>query len=205
MGYPKADLPFGGQSLLARVIDRLRAAGLSPIVAVAAANQQLPDDISGDIRVVRDRQPERGPLEGLAVGLQAAATDRSTAFVTSCDAPQLAPPLVRHLLEQLGEYEIVVPCEERFVHPLAAVYRCRLVDRIEQLLKADQLRPLFLIEQSESRRIDVEQLRPFDPELHSFHNMNRPEDYLAALAAAGLEPPNEIRDAIKQPVDRPQD
>ena len=192
MGYAKANLPFGDRSLLRRMIARLQVAGLQTIVLAAADGQQLPEDVPADAQVVRDATPRLGPLEALRGGLRAAAAFGQSAFVTSCDAPFLEPRLIRRLFELFPGYEIVVPIEDRFAHPLTAIYRCELAQRIDALIRNNQMRPRHLIDQSRSRKVDTQQLREVDPELKSFINMNRPTDYLNALAMEGLTAPPEI-------------
>ncbi|MEP6961580.1 MAG: NTP transferase domain-containing protein, partial [Acidobacteriota bacterium] len=67
MGSPKALLPFGPETMLQRVV-RLLGSVVSPIVAVAARDQVLPE-LSEDIRVTRDEREQKGPLEGIRAGL----------------------------------------------------------------------------------------------------------------------------------------
>src|SRR5215210_4078232 len=69
MGRPKAWLPFAGEFMLPRVVRLLREV-VSPIVVVAASEQDVPP-LPGDIRIVRDDERDRGPLQGLATGLAA--------------------------------------------------------------------------------------------------------------------------------------
>src|SRR3954469_20856580 len=83
MGSPKALLPFGPETMLQRVV-RLLATVASPIVAVAAREQALPD-LPSDVIVTRDEREERGPLEGLRAGLKALPASTEIAYVTSCD------------------------------------------------------------------------------------------------------------------------
>ncbi len=184
MGQAKETLPFGDETMLARVL-RLTAAVVAPVVVVAAPGQQLPE-LPSTVRVVRDRVWGRGPLEGLYCGLQALADRVEAAFVTSCDVPLLRGELVKYLCDQLDGYEAVVPSEGEFCHPLTAVYRTSLVDAIAQLLARDELRMTNLYNLVRTRRVDAQLLRPFDPELHSLMNINRPEDYQSALRVAGL-------------------
>src|SRR5258705_212022 len=66
MGASKALLPFGPETMLQRVV-RLLETVVSPIVVVAAADQQLPD-LPPDVIVSRDEREARGPLEGLRAG-----------------------------------------------------------------------------------------------------------------------------------------
>ncbi|HVY44942.1 MAG TPA: NTP transferase domain-containing protein, partial [Minicystis sp.] len=89
MGRPKAWLDFGGEPLLTRVVRRLSAA-CTPVVVVAAADQELPP-LGPDVRVARDAVVGRGPLVGIAGGLAALGADADAAFVSSTDAPFVEP------------------------------------------------------------------------------------------------------------------
>ena len=188
MGRDKASLPFGEEQMLQRVA-RLVSQVIEPenIVCVAADGQQLPV-LAREIRVVRDRFSGRGPLEGLAAGIAALKNSATTIYATSCDVPLLRPAWIDRLFELLGDHDVVVPREGRFHHPLAAVYRSSVLPRIEELLVADQLRPVFLFDRCKTCEVPVEALRDVDPQLQSLLNCNLPEDYQAALVAAGLGP-----------------
>ena len=190
MGLPKATLPFGPEMMLTRMIRLLREV-VDPIVVVAAPHQELPE-LDNTVILAHDLRSDRGPLEGLYAGLLAARDHVDAAFVTSCDVPFLRTPLVTRMIELSQGYEIVVPKDDRHVHPLAGIYATHLVLRIQDLLTADRLRPLFLIQESHSRQVPVDELRGVDPDLSSFANLNTPTDYLNALADAGLNAPDEI-------------
>jgi len=183
MGAAKATLPFGSELMLQRVV-RLLAEVVQPIVVVAAPEQTLPP-LPADVLIARDEQEGRGPLQGLHAGLTALAPHADAAFATSCDVPLLMPAFIRWMIDSLGDFEIAVPKEDRFHHPLAAVYRTSVADRIAELLAADRLRPVFLFEAAQTREVPVDELRTVDPELRSLMNLNFPEDYRAALAIAG--------------------
>jgi len=176
MGRPKWSLPLGSETCLLRTI-RILQEVVSPIVVVAAEDQQI-TGLPQEIILTRDRIPEKGPLAGISAGLECLKHEHgiTSAYVTSCDVPLLKPEFVAAVIERLDERELGVVKEETFHHPLAAVYRLSLADRVRKLLDADRLRPLFLIEESDSREIEVEELRPVDPEFDSLRNMNTPED-----------------------------
>lgn len=190
MGLPKATLPFGPELMLQRVV-RILSSVVEPIVVVAAAGQELPP-LPPSIEVVVDRRQERGPLEGLAVGLAALANRVDAAYATSCDAPFLLPAFVRRVVESLGSHDIAVPKAEGFHHPLAAVYRTNVLHYVERVLDTDRPRPFFLFQHVDTLEIGEAELRDTDPELCSLNNLNRPADYLAALAKAGFTAPPEI-------------
>jgi molybdenum cofactor guanylyltransferase len=197
MGLAKAMLPFGPELMLERVV-RLLATVARPIVVVAAPGQDIPPLPVG-VLLAWDEREARGPLEGLLAGLTAIAPYADAAYATSCDVPLLAPAFVNAIAERLGEHDIAVPVEDQFGHPLAAVYRTTVLPHIGELLAADRLRPAFLFERVRTLRIPVEELRPADPQLATLRNLNRPEDYLAALAEGGFQPDPAVLAALDKP------
>lgn len=184
MGAPKALLPFGPELMLQRVV-RLLGQALEPIVVVAAAGQDLPQ-LPADVIVVRDRRENRGPLAGLAEGLAALPPECEAAYATACDVPFLEPRFVRRMIELLGADDVAVPRTEGFYHPLAAVYRRRVLPHVERLLAKDRLRAADLFDLVDTREISAAELADVDPNLKTLRNLNRPEDYRAALAEAGF-------------------
>jgi molybdopterin-guanine dinucleotide biosynthesis protein A len=185
MGRSKASLPFGSETMLSRVV-RILAEVVQPIVVVAAPEQQLPP-LPEQTDIVRDRRSGRGPLEGMAVGLTKLAGDVDAAYVTSCDVPLLKPNFVRRMCELLAPHEICVPRDGKFHHPLSAVYQTCVLPTIERLIAEDRMRPIFLFDERDTRRVDVEQLRAVDPGLDSLENLNTPDDYRRALRRAGRD------------------
>ena len=187
MGSPKALLPFGGETMLQRVV-RLLGDVVSPLVVVAAPDQVLPE-LPASVIVTRDEREGRGPLEALRAGLSALPADAEMAYVTSCDVPLLVPAFVDRMVVLLGEAEIAVLEIDGFTHPLSAVYRRRTLPHVEALLAADRLRPAFLFDAVRTRRVSPAEMTAVDPELLTLRNLNTRQDYLDALATAGLEPP----------------
>jgi molybdopterin-guanine dinucleotide biosynthesis protein A len=186
MGRPKAMLPFGPETMLQRVV-RLLSQAVELTVVVATPGQQLPE-LPPSIILAHDRQPERGPLEGLAVGLQTLGGLAETAFVTASDVPLLVPALVRRMIDLSAGYQVAVPHLGGLDEPLAAVYRLSVLPQVEALLRAGRLRPAYLFGQVHTRRVTAGELADVDPELQSLINVNTPEDYRALLQRAGFSP-----------------
>lgn len=197
MGLAKATLPFGPELMLQRVV-RLLSLVVQPIVVVAAPSQDLPP-VPSDVLITRDEREGRGPLEGLLAGLTAVAPHALCAYATSCDVPLLVPEFVSAMIARLGDADIAVPVEGQFPHPLAAVYRTAVLPHIHELLAADQLRPAFLYDRVATHRVPSDELRSVDPQLTTLRNLNRPEDYLAALAEAGFAPDASILSELGTP------
>jgi molybdopterin-guanine dinucleotide biosynthesis protein A len=182
MGTSKALLPFGNETMLQRVV-RVLGSVVSPIAAVAAPDQLLPD-LPSDIILTRDEREGRGPLEGLRAGLKALPGGVDLAYVTSCDVPLLVPAFVTRMLDLAEGFDIAVMDIDGFAHPLSAVYRRTTLPHVEELLSADRLRPAFLFERVRTRRVTPEEVADVDPELETLRNLNTPQDYEAALQAA---------------------
>jgi molybdopterin-guanine dinucleotide biosynthesis protein A len=186
MGQDKASLPFGPERVLQRVVRRLsEVVDQNRIVVVSAINQDLPP-LPERVLVTHDQNSERGPLEGMAAGFRAMPSDVDAIFVTSCDVPQLVPAFVERMFELLGQFDIAVPRDDQYVHPLAGIYRPSVLIRIQGLLDANVLRVRRLFEEVNTREIPMSQLRDVDPDLASLENLNLPEDYARALAKAGF-------------------
>lgn len=184
MGRPKALLQFGEETLLQRVV-RIVSEVLDPVAVVAAADQELPV-LPDSVRIVRDEREYAGPLAGMGLGLASLAADADAAYVSACDVPLLRPDFVREMIRRLENYDAAVPRDEQFYHPLAGVYRTSLAGPIASLVTAGQLRPLHLIESSNTLAVSLDDLRVVDPALDSLRNLNTPEDYQHALRDSGI-------------------
>lgn len=185
MGRSKANLPFGNERLLQRVV-RLIGEACHPIVVVAAEGQELPS-LPETIRIVRDQRPELGPLEGIRRGLTALTNDALYAYVTSCDVPFISAAFIREVSRLRRDAEIAIARDNHHYHPLAAVYGTHLAKRAAQLLDKGQRRPIALLDGCRVSEFSTEALKTVDPELLGLLNANDAATYYAALARAGLE------------------
>lgn len=180
MGRPKAWLPFGDEIMLPRVVRLVREV-VEPVAVVAAPDQELPP-LPAEVQVLRDEEKGRGPLQGLAAGLEALKDRADAAYVSSCDVPFLQPAFVRRMIELLGDHLICVPKVGEYHHSLAAVYRVEVLPVVRRLLAEDRLRPFFLFEAVPTRVVEASELADVDPEFRTLQNLNTPEDYQRALS-----------------------
>lgn len=178
MGRPKAWLPFGDELMLPRVV-RLLSEVVAPVVVVAAPGQNVPPLPSG-IEIVRDAIPGRGPLQGLAAGLEHLRGRADAAYLSSCDAPFLRPVFVRRIIDLLGDRAICVPEVGGKWHPLAAVYRIEVLEIVHRLLAEDRLQARLLFEEAPTRIASQQELADVDAEFQSLRNLNTSAEYEAA-------------------------
>lgn len=191
MGRSKAELAFGGETLLQRVVRRIERAA-SPIVVVAAAEQPLPA-LPPDVLIARDAEADRGPLEGLSVGLALLRSRVGAAYVSSTDAAFVSASVIRRLAAlRAGTLDIIAPKIGDHAQPLAAIYATSLVDAITELLRGGHAGPYALFDKARTAFVDEETLysdravAAEDPRRWAFRNVNTPEDYELALHDAGL-------------------
>lgn len=178
MGQPKAWLPWGKEFLLSSMVRRLSTM-VQPVVVVAAAGQALPP-LPPETLLVCDRQPDEGPLRGLATGLEVFLAEEIV-YATACDAPFLRPDFVRTLWNCLADFDAVVPQIANRWYPLSAVYRVGVLPIVELLLGQGVRRMQDLLAALKVRPVTEAECRAVDPDLLSLRNLNSPEDYADAL------------------------
>lgn len=194
MGRSKADLEFGDETMLQRVV-RLLSSVVGHIVVVAADEQTIPslETAKCSVSVARDQLKFAGPLAGMSVGLDQLQVDSTAsceaAYITSCDVPFLNPRFVQELLLQIENYDIVVPVDEKYMHPLSAVYRVELAPQMQQLIAQGERRPRVLFDLVRTHRIPTTDLAAIDEQLMTLANLNSPAEYADALDKAGLPHP----------------
>ncbi len=186
-GSDKASASLRGRPLLQWVRDAL-APIVNEIVVVTAAGQTLPPmHPSIPVIVVEDREPERGPLGGLATGFAVAASP--VCFAASCDAPLLHTAVAARILDALDDHDAVLPEVGGFQQPLVAAYRrdpC--LAAAEAALAAGVNKVLDALAVLDVLALGEDRLAILDPDLRSFRNANSPEE-LAAIATLLDAPP----------------
>jgi molybdenum cofactor guanylyltransferase len=193
MGSPKAALEWHGSTLLRRVTGVVARAVDGPVVVVRAPEQQLPE-LDAAVELASDPSEGRGPMQGIAAGLEAIGNRAEIAYVSSTDVPLLHPAFVRRIVGSFdGEVDVVLPEVGGYRQPLAAAYRLALLDTVKELIAADRLRPAFLFERCRVLRLDEDAmlrdsaLSRVDPDLASVSNLNEPADYQRAHALPAPE------------------
>ena len=142
---------------------------------------------------MEDEVANRGPLEGLRMGLLSVAAKRQWAYVTTCDSPWILPGVIELLYTRAANFDAAVATLEGHEYPLNAVYRSTVHREIEVLLAQGERRVRALFDRIRAARLTAEDLEVLDPEHLTFQNMNRPADYFSALARAGIEPDAKLR------------
>lgn len=183
MGQTKALLPVPptGQPLILSIANRLRSLVEPPIVVVtndSAVGELLANEIVIDC--LTDVYPGEGPLGGLITALPLCD---DWAMVAACDMP-LINPAVFALLWQIAdanasELDVVIPQIDGYAQPLHALYHRRIVPTLQEAFDNGERSIQRILPELRARTVDAEEIRPIDPQLQSFINVNTPEEWAA--------------------------
>lgn len=141
MGRDKSTLPHpSGGTFLEFAVARLEAC--CDTVVVSRAHDHAPPPTDGDIRQLRDRLVDRGPVGGLVVSLvHADRIGAPACFVTPVDVPDLTVDDCRMLLEDWRRHpKSIVVARGRIddrLQPLVAVYPVNWLGPLQVLAESD--------------------------------------------------------------------
>jgi molybdenum cofactor guanylyltransferase len=173
MGTNKALLPISEKPNIERIKEELEK-NFEEMILVTN-HQEVYDFLK--IKMVSDHYPGKGPLAGIHAGLL--ATSHEVNLVVACDMPFVSAGLGAILVENLREYDAVVPIIGGTKHPLFAVYRKKIVEEIKTCLENNSLRMIHLLANINVLYMTEEDLQSYNKESleQIFFNMNHPEEY----------------------------
>src|SRR5215212_469263 len=177
MGEDKSRLRSGGRTFVESAAGALRAVAARVSVVSSRAGAE-----SHGLPVLEDLRAGLGALGGLHAALTSCRAE--WAAVVACDLPFVTGELLSRLLhERTAETDAVVPVQEDGrVQPLCALYRARVcLERVEEMIRAGELRPRVLLTRVRPRLVAFEELRGLAGSSRFFLNVNTPEDYARAL------------------------
>lgn len=178
MGSDKARLIIDGQPLLHSVAATMGKLFASVVLSV----RQPRNDI--DLPQYCDDRAYAGPLAGLLGGMERIATP--WAFVIACDMPFVAVEMVELLALRRGRCQAVVPVAHGYPQPLAAFYARSALDDIGVHLSSGGKPSMrAVLEKLQVRYVHDAELRSADPLLHSFIDLDTPEDFLREVNNRG--------------------
>ena len=179
MGSDKGLLRIGSRRLIDVVLETIRR--LFPEVLVVANDPTAYEGLG--VPIVPDRIPEIGPLGGIHAALCASHAPHT--FCVACDMPLVNPAVVAHLCRLAPGYDAIVPEWDAGCEPLHAVYAQSCLPHVERMIRENRLRVDALFSAVRVRRVAADELRPLDPLLQSFMNVNTPDELEVARRILG--------------------
>jgi len=188
MGTNKALLPFLGQPLITRVIERLKGLGDEVLVTT----NQIDRFEFLHLPLFADILPGKGALGGLYTALFSAKFP--LVGVVACDMPFASAALLdyeRCVLETEG-VDVVIPATRQGYEPLHAVYRrAACLPAVETALKHEQHRLISWFPKVKVRVLTRDEIIARDPDGKAFLNINTPDELTQAESSALSARPNQ--------------
>ena len=179
MGRDKALLPLSGKPLIEHVLQRV--AGLGDEILITT---NRPDEYAFlGLRMVGDRQPGAGALDGLLTALETARGDRL--LLLACDMPFVCRPLLDHMVGIDSDAEVVIPRRGGKLQPLHAIYTASCAASVREALNAGEKRMISFFPSIQTWIVEQEILDQYDPNGLSFFNVNTPDDLVQAEQTLG--------------------
>lgn len=170
-------MPFLGRPLIARLVERLAPQADELLVI----SNHLDDYTFLGLPLVPDVFPGRGALGGLYTALYTAR--EPVVAVVACDMPFVLSSLLRtqHDLLVNEDVDVVIPRSPQGLEPLHAVYRKETCLRaVHAALGAGERKMIAWLPEVRVREMPANEIAAYDPEFHSFINVNSPAEFQQA-------------------------
>ena len=169
MGFNKAEAELHGESMLIRIIDKLKE--ISPFIVVSSGTTNYPNI---PYMQIPDEHPQCGPMGGIYSVLKASST--SLNLVVSCDIPLVSIDLLEHIVAIAAHSEalITVPIDENDQSQmLCAVYRKEVLPILKQQIEASAFKMKNLLNLVSVEYVYIPKEHPLYDK-HAFMNVNSP-------------------------------
>lgn len=177
----KALAPVDGTPMLCHVVERVTPV-VDEVVVNCRSDQRRAIERACDefeVSVALDPIPDRGPVAGLAAGLD--AVEGGAAVAVPCDMPRVAPTLLDRLFAARAPAAVVQVDGRR--RPLPAVYDSSTArPACERALEEGTARLQDVLARLEPSVVDADEV---DVGPTAFVNVNTPTDLRAVEAALG--------------------
>jgi molybdopterin-guanine dinucleotide biosynthesis protein A len=174
MGQNKALMSLGSRRLIDRVVGVMRE--VCPELLLVTNSPEVYADL--ELPMVGDVYPDKGSLGGIYSAIYHAPT--AYCLVVACDMPFLHAAVLRYLVTQIADYDVVIPDVHGDLQPLHAIYSRACLSPIARRLEADRLKIVGFLPDVRVRVVTASEIQAFDPDLLAFQNLNTPEEFHAA-------------------------
>jgi molybdopterin-guanine dinucleotide biosynthesis protein A len=172
IGRDKGQLKLDDRSLFEIVSAKLTLI-FDKIVVVTNTPESF--DAYKEFQIVTDEIPFQGPLGGILAGLS--ASPREYNLVIAYDMPFLNLDLIEFLFTQASSADVVIPCSEKGIEPLFAVYSRNCIPAIRDKMRSGEKRVISFFDEVKVKYVAKEVIEAIDPGYLSFFNVNTEQDW----------------------------
>lgn len=179
MGQAKAFLPIYGSTFIEHQINILD--NLFSDLFLVANNPEQYTQL--DVAIVKDIIPNKGPLVGILSALLASQYD--FVFVLACDMPLIDRRLIRDMVSQRHDSDVLVLAHENGVEPLVGVYSKNCIGPLEEAVFAGKRKAMDFLEGVKAKTYKLPSSANNGLCLPPYYNINTPGEYSQLLSLAG--------------------
>lgn len=193
MGRDKAQLDFGGTTLVERAAESLRHIAVEPINIVGGLSaNNFSDELASKFRflpdlVIEAEQNRRGAIVGLQTVFKSSRT--AWAVVLACDLPFISAQFFERLANFCtADFDAIVSIQpDGRWQPLAGLYRSgACLPQIEMMLSENIWSVKELLQRVRTRQVEFREISDLPNSDLLFLNVNTPADYETALKLKAL-------------------
>jgi molybdopterin-guanine dinucleotide biosynthesis protein A len=183
MGTDKSFVPLLGRPMIAHVLAKIGHLGQDKTILIT----NRPGDYAHlGLPTFQDVIPGKGALGGIHSALEHSQSDY--VLTLACDMPFLNPDLLLYMIalreKEGGPFDVIVPRVADHPQGLHALYSQACRSPIRAQIDANRLKVISFYDQVRVRYLEPPEWSRFDPQGLSFHNINTPEELLAAQQLA---------------------
>ena len=170
MGKNKAFIEIGGTPIIQRIQTLFER--LFDEIIIVTHQKELFSNLHANI--YPDLIPNQGVLGGLYTGLFFSSFTFS--FCVACDMPFLKDSVIKYLINNIENSDVVVPKTKDGLHPLHAIYSKNCLEPIKKIINLKKYRIVDFYPMVKVKIIDEHEFFFLDPMRESFINVNTPEE-----------------------------
>lgn len=169
MGFNKAEAEMHGESMLMRMIDKLKEITSTILVSsgtVSYPNIPLPQ--------ISDEYPQCGPLGGIYSVLK--ASNSSLNLVVSCDIPLVSIALLEYIVSRAIESKAIITLpidNDGQLQMMCAVYHKDILPMLQQQIDAKAYKMKNLVDMVRTEYVEISKEHPLYQK-NAFMNVNNP-------------------------------
>lgn len=172
MGTDKSLLKIKNKPVIKFITDEMKRCS-EEVILISNDRSKKYDFLN--ISQFSDRYLDKGPLAGIETALY--HVDADVFIMAACDMPFINHQIYNYLLDNLAEFDAVVPKYEGRLHPLSGIYKKSVLPKIQEQLNDDNLRIMSFFEHVNVKYVEDFTDFPSNIVQKHFFNMNNPKQY----------------------------
>lgn len=125
------------------------------------------------IEVITDTYLDKGPLGGILTCLEITETEYN--LFLPVDTPNLSNQIIKILLDNSENKDIIVPVKNNLVEPLIGIYKSSSRTQLANYMKQNKLKLVDILKELNTCYVNIDKTLNFYDE-NMFQNINSPDD-----------------------------